>query len=347
MTFDARTPDVRAMVSAVAVGGLAGLAVGAAYLAGSLAHAALFHAQAASDPIATLHRPAIHLTLPQPRLALASIADAGPGLGGALRDPFRLSFAMRLRPAQPFQSNASAHGREAECLAQAVYYEARGESDPGQQAVAQVVLNRVRHPSFPKTICAVVFQRAGGGCQFSFACNGAMHDAVEPTAWRRAIKVAQRAIGGAVMAEVGDATQFQAARSGGWAGGLFRVAQVGAHVFYRLVGRGGAPAASRTRPALPAGPMQFATASPEAHMATEPTVLTGAPPQSVGAGEPARPALIVAPAVRVSTVLAAPTLAPVIARGAAPSFVAGVSKPGDKMSDAPAVKPLTVATAEP
>jgi spore germination cell wall hydrolase CwlJ-like protein len=163
-----------------------------------------------------------------------------------LRDRFRIALNVTRSVAEPFHfrgepaREASAHGADANCLAQAVYYEARGESSSGQAAVAQVVLNRVRHPAFPKTVCGVVFQRSAQGCQFSFACNGSMHNGMEPGAWRRAEQVAQRALGGAVMADVGEATQFQAARVGGWANGLLKVAQIGEHVFYRFAGHQGA-----------------------------------------------------------------------------------------------------------
>ncbi len=162
-----------------------------------------------------------------------------------LRDRFRLALSVTRSVAEPFHFRgeparaAASHEADANCLAQAVYYEARGESASGQAAVAQVVLNRVRHPAFPKTVCGVVFQRSAQGCQFSFACNGAMHGGIEPDAWRRAEQVAHRALSGAVMADVGQATQFQAARIGGWASGLLKVAQIGEHVFFRFAGRQG------------------------------------------------------------------------------------------------------------
>jgi len=136
--------------------------------------------------------------------------------------------------------------RDLECLTQAVYYEARGESGDGQAAVAQVVLNRTRHPAFPGTVCGVVFQGAAAGkCQFSFACDGSVRHRVENAAWRRAERVAARALGGSVMAQVGSATHFHVARlSPDWSPGLMKVAQVGAHVFYRFGGRKVAPAPS-------------------------------------------------------------------------------------------------------
>src|SRR3546814_18161788 len=77
------------------------------------------------------------------------------------------------------------------CLADAVYYEAASESDAGQRAVAQVVLNRVRHPAFPATVCGVVFQGSerASGCQFSFACDGAMARTPSGEAWRKALSI--------------------------------------------------------------------------------------------------------------------------------------------------------------
>ena len=123
-----------------------------------------------------------------------------------------------------------------ECMTDAVYYEARGESARGQAAVAQVVMNRVSHPAFPKTVCGVVFQGAGrSGCQFSFACDGSMKRRREAGAWERARDVAKRALIGAAGAQVGRATHFHTtAVSPVWAPSMLRVAQVGTHVFYKF-----------------------------------------------------------------------------------------------------------------
>ena len=110
--------------------------------------------------------------------------------------------------------------------------------------MAQVVLNRVRHPAFPKSVCGVVFQRAVGGygCQFSFVCDGSMRHQREPSAWRRAEEIAARALDGAVMASIGNATHFHVAGiDPGWGSHLLRVAQVGLHVFYRFGGSAGRP----------------------------------------------------------------------------------------------------------
>ena len=159
--------------------------------------------------------------------------------------------------AQPFHlRGAFDQSRDLECLTQAVYYESRGESRSGQSAVAQVILNRVRHPAFPKSVCGVVFQGAKtGGCQFSFACDGQPHHPLENASWRRAEGVAAEALDGQVMAEVGDATHFHVASSGSnFSAGLLKVAQIGAHVFYRFGGRNGAPAMFHGQPVPSEGP---------------------------------------------------------------------------------------------
>ena len=149
---------------------------------------------------------------------------------------------------QPFRVNALDASRDLECLTQALYYEARGEGRAGMEAVAQVVLNRARHPAFPKSVCGVVFQGAARktGCQFSFTCSGVMRGRVNQSAWNRARTVASSALSGSVNAAVGSATHFHTtAVAPGWRNSLIRVGQVGSHVFYRLGGRAGSPSAFR------------------------------------------------------------------------------------------------------
>ena len=150
----------------------------------------------------------------------------------------------RLKPitlqAAPYIASEAAKS-DLDCLTQAVYYEARGEGEAGMRAVAQVILNRVRHPAFPKSICGVVYQ--GGyrrtGCQFSFACNGAMGGRVENWAWKRSRNVAESALSGFVMRAVGTATHFHTTSvQPDWAGRLNRIATIGTHIFYQFHGRG-------------------------------------------------------------------------------------------------------------
>ncbi|MDF0488558.1 cell wall hydrolase [Sphingomonas sp. H39-1-10] len=129
--------------------------------------------------------------------------------------------------------------RAIDCLTAAIYYEARSESDEGERAVAQVVLNRVRDPAFPDSICGVVYQGSArsSGCQFSFTCDGSMNHPIEPSAWARARAVATGALAGLVYAPVGSATFYHANYvSPWWATSMRQVAAVGAHIFYRWRG---------------------------------------------------------------------------------------------------------------
>ena len=153
-------------------------------------------------------------------------------------------------PAAPFQHDGDtlALGRAQDCLATAIYYEARSESEAGQRAVAQVVLNRVRHPAFPSSVCGVVYQGAQRrtGCQFSFTCDGSMARRPRGGAWDRAQRIAAAALGGEVYAPVGNATHYHTtAILPYWAPSLSRAAVIGAHVFYRWKGAQGRSAAFR------------------------------------------------------------------------------------------------------
>jgi spore germination cell wall hydrolase CwlJ-like protein len=137
--------------------------------------------------------------------------------------------------------------RSLRCLAEAVYYEARSETEDGQRAVAQVVLNRVRHPAYPASVCGVVYQgplRAGGGCQFTFTCDGSLGLPPSGIAWLRAQRIAADALAGAVHAPVGHATHYHTQQVlPVWAYRLDKVAVVGSHSFYRMTGGLGAPRA--------------------------------------------------------------------------------------------------------
>ena len=153
-------------------------------------------------------------------------------------------------PAQPFsfgRASALDRGRALECLTAAIYYEAASEPDAGQQAVAQVVLNRARHPAFPATVCGVVYQGSERrGCQFSFACDGAMARIPARTAWARAARVAAMALAGRVYAPVGLATHYHTyAVTPAWNRSLVMTDVVGAHFFHRWKGWWGTAAAFR------------------------------------------------------------------------------------------------------
>jgi spore germination cell wall hydrolase CwlJ-like protein len=124
------------------------------------------------------------------------------------------------------------------CLTQAVYYEAGFEPLEGRRAVAQVVLNRVRHPAFPKSICGVVYEGASTGvCQFTFVCDGSLNRAPAALAWREAEQVARAALAGYVEPSVGESTFYHADYvAPRWAPLLAKVTQIGQHIFYRWPG---------------------------------------------------------------------------------------------------------------
>ncbi len=155
-------------------------------------------------------------------------------------------------PARPFSmAGASAIDRDRarQCLTAAIYYEAASEPDAGQQAVAQVILNRARHPAFPGTVCGVVYQGSEhAGCQFSFACDGAMARVPARAAWVRAARAAGMALAGYVYAPVGLATHYHTyAVTPAWNRSLVMTDVVGAHFFHRWKGYWGTSAAFNQR----------------------------------------------------------------------------------------------------
>jgi spore germination cell wall hydrolase CwlJ-like protein len=137
------------------------------------------------------------------------------------------------------------HRRALLCLTQAVYYEAGYEPIEGRRAVAQVVLNRMRHPAFPKSVCGVVYQGSTGAvCQFSFVCDGALYRRPSQSAWNESEVVAEAALDGYVERSVGEATHYHADYvAPRWAPMLAKVAKLGTHIFYRWPGAWGTPAA--------------------------------------------------------------------------------------------------------
>ena len=145
-----------------------------------------------------------------------------------------------------FKGDKAARARALECLTSAIYYEAGQEPLDGQRAVAQVVLNRTRHPAFPASICGVVYEGStrATGCQFTFTCDGSLYRGADAVGWRRAYKVAEAAISGSVYGPVGNATHYHANYVVPyWAPTLAKNAVVGAHIFYRWAGGWGQPAA--------------------------------------------------------------------------------------------------------
>ncbi len=132
--------------------------------------------------------------------------------------------------------------RAEQCMAMAIYYEAASESEDGKRAVAQVVINRVRHPHFPANVCGVVYQGSerSTGCQFSFTCDGSLDRRPDTIGWAQSLRIAREALGGAVYAPVGLATHYHTrAVRPYWAATLTQVGTIGAHLFYRWRGSSG------------------------------------------------------------------------------------------------------------
>jgi hypothetical protein len=146
--------------------------------------------------------------------------------------------------ARPFVMRAGSvdHSRALKCLTDAIYYEAANEPDAGQRAVAQVILNRMRHPTYPNSVCGVIYQGSERqtGCQFSYSCDGSMARIPARAAWLRAGRVAADALAGYVYAPVGMATHYHATYVYPyWAPSLNFVGTIGAHRFYSWKGSAG------------------------------------------------------------------------------------------------------------
>jgi spore germination cell wall hydrolase CwlJ-like protein len=221
-----------------------------------LAAASCVPAQASQSPKAEIIAAASESPTPgfsfEELAPVSSLGRLAPAQEAHWRKAADMLSAPSATPAAPFALQGAEDDRQRAlaCLTAAVYYEARSEGSEGQRAVAQVVLNRVRHPAFPDSVCGVVYQGSGRrtGCQFSFTCDGSLHRRREPAAWARARRIAADALEGEVYAPVGNATHYHtSAVLPYWAGSLSRAATVGAHIFYRWRGGAGGAGAFRQR----------------------------------------------------------------------------------------------------
>jgi spore germination cell wall hydrolase CwlJ-like protein len=165
-------------------------------------------------------------------------ADATPVEVVALPSLPNMSSIPADRPNYAALIDQDQSGREQHCLAEAIYFEARGESEEGQAAVAQVVLNRVSSGLYPSTICGVVYQNREHyhGCQFSFACEGRSLRITESDAWQEAVRIATAVTSGKTyLADIGDATHYHADYVRPyWAHRLKKMDVIGHHIFYKL-----------------------------------------------------------------------------------------------------------------
>lgn len=184
------------------------------------------------DVLATAYAP------PEPDYAKASpfesLLNEGPEMGGRFVPPLAKGDHAWMSKPLPETVFSTA---EQKCLATAIYFEARGETTRGQAAVAQVVLNRVRNPTYPNSICGVVYQNDSwfNRCQFSFACDGKKDVITSPASYSKAKEVAMAVTAGKIfIPEVGSSTHYYAEYvSPGWARAMNKMTKIGLHIFYR------------------------------------------------------------------------------------------------------------------
>ena len=135
------------------------------------------------------------------------------------------------------------------CMTQAVYYEAANEPARGKRAVAQVVLNRMRHAAYPNSVCGVVYEGSNQRvCQFSFTCDGSLLRGPMARQWNESREVAKAALSGATEPSVGTATHYHADYVlPRWAFQLGKIEKIGVHIFYRFKGNWGSSGAFTRR----------------------------------------------------------------------------------------------------
>jgi hypothetical protein len=178
-----------------------------------------------------------------PKIETLAVAPAKAELPAPIAAPPKLSEIPLPRPKPPLTpaEQLDLHGKERaraeKCLAQAVYFEARNEAARGQIAVAQVVMNRVFSPYYPKDVCSVVYQNAHRllGCQFTFACDGQSEAIRERGAWARAQRIAKQTLDAKVwLPEVAKSTHYHATYVRPiWAREMKQMVRYGTHIFYR------------------------------------------------------------------------------------------------------------------
>jgi len=176
------------------------------------------------------------------------------------------------------ETDKAVNARELSCLAQAVYYEARGETYQGQVAVAEVVMNRARSGVYPGSVCGVVYQGShrATGCQFTFTCDGSLERRPRGASWARSQQVARQVLLGYTRPITARATHYHTtAVDPYWSSSLIETGRIGEHVFYRFPNRA-------ERAALVAAGL--IRRAPRGAVAADEAV---APPVDLQAGEPA------------------------------------------------------------
>ena len=221
-----------------------------------------------------------------------------------------------------FPGDAPSLARATACLAAAAWYEA-GDDEVGQRSVMQVVLNRVRHPAYPRSVCAVVFQGSerATGCQFTFTCDGALRRQPSEAAWTRATRRAAAMLNGSVDRSVGWATHYHTDWVVPyWSSTLDKIARVRTHLFFRWRGGWGTGAAFRQRPmAVEPAVSRIAWLS-AAHQPTpaEAAALTNVPDPSLAPAAAPLPGELAAdaagPLAQTAAVAPGPALVPAASR---------------------------------
>ncbi|MGE7199928.1 cell wall hydrolase [Brevundimonas naejangsanensis] len=180
---------------------------------------------------------------------------APPAHGAAAARPAVRRAGAYVPPTLDLKTPPRVPQNDLECLTQAVYYESRNESEEGQAAVAEVVINRSRHRAYPKSICEVVYQRNSRTCQFTFTCDGSIgRRPVNAVAWARAERIAREVHEGRSSSQLPkNSVNYHANYvRPSWGARLARVRQIGAHIFYGAPLNGGSTPGAYEREAAPA-----------------------------------------------------------------------------------------------
>ncbi|BBC70946.1 cell wall hydrolase [Altererythrobacter sp. B11] len=189
---------------------------------------------------------------PPPAIEPVEFLDLAPETAKEINDsvPFTTEPVPAAAPLSLIFSTPEDQQRAADCLAAAAWYEA-GNDTVGESAVVQVVLNRLRHAAFPKTVCGVVFQGSERqtGCQFTFTCDGSMiRRRPSASAWLAAQSIALTGMRGVVFPQIGWATHYHTDQVvPNWSSSVDKVAAVKTHLFFRWRGANGRPRAFQAR----------------------------------------------------------------------------------------------------
>ena len=226
-------------------GSLKILARDAATVLGAVMAVSFFSTQAFAGPDIGKPLSVITETISPQKVGKSVSASKGAGIDAALEAaaaqiagavaPITKPVAAAFQPqfsSMKITASSSTRDREINCLAEAVYYEARGEPERGQLAVAEVVANRVESRAYPNTYCGVVNQKYRNICQFSWACNSRL-STPRGAQWAKANDIAEKVYDGWKPNVVGNATHFHAARvNPRWSRILPKIDQIGSHIFY-------------------------------------------------------------------------------------------------------------------